>query len=55
MGKDIAIKVNIINKKKQEELLAQVIAEIATARINKIPKEDRKYVLDRILKDLSNR
>lgn len=55
MGKDINIKSNITDKGKQEELLAQVIGEIATARINKIPKKDRKYVLDRILKDLGKR
>lgn len=53
--KDIAIKVNITDEGKQEELLAQIIVEIATARINKIPKKDRKYVLDKILKDLRNR
>lgn len=52
MAKDIQVKINVSDIKNVEGLLAQAVGEIVVSRINDIPIEDRKYVLQKVMEDI---
>lgn len=53
MAKEIKVKINILNASKIEKLLTQVLGEIVASRIDNIPIEYRKYVIEEVLRSIN--
>ncbi|WP_170917253.1 hypothetical protein [Maledivibacter halophilus] len=55
MAKKIDIKVNILDRRKTQEVLEEALSEIIIGRINKLPKRERQYVIQEVLKGLEKK
>lgn len=55
VAKKIDIKVNILDRRKTQEVLEEALSEIIIERINKLPKRERQYVIQEVLKGLEKK
>ncbi|SDK13227.1 hypothetical protein [Natronincola ferrireducens] len=51
-GQEIKVVVNKPNQENLEKLVAEAVAEVTIHRINKLPENQRLYMLEEIIKKL---